>query len=388
MPTERSTDDARDLEALTGMVRRLVAANVHDPHTIEDLVQEVIVRVASVEDLEPEALAPYAVATTRNVLASHGRVESRRQRHIHRLVEYRHPRGPEEVALEAEETKALALALERLPEEERAPLLAHEVEGQSTRALAKRAGTSAGAMAVRLARARAALRLEFLLALRQIESLEPRCRAVLMAFSERDRRSQRRVEADRHLRFCQVCTELVAPLAERRRSLAGAAPLIAIAELMRRLARNGKVQAGTAAAASAGVVVAAFAIAAQPEDKPPPTPPSTAAAAAPVQVLFIEDSPDLPPSADTQLNSVLAQAQARPAAMLQIEGFTDSDGDPTSNQMLSEQRANNVASWFTQRGIDPARMVIAGHGSNNPVAPNDTPENKAANRRVQITITQ
>jgi outer membrane protein OmpA-like peptidoglycan-associated protein len=65
--------------------------------------------------------------------------------------------------------------------------------------------------------------------------------------------------------------------------------------------------------------------------------------AAPVQVLFVENPPDVPPSADTELNSVLALVQAGPTAMLQTDGYTDSDGDPTSNQALSERRANNVA---------------------------------------------
>jgi OOP family OmpA-OmpF porin len=68
--------------------------------------------------------------------------------------------------------------------------------------------------------------------------------------------------------------------------------------------------------------------------------------------------------------------------LLRIEGHTDSDGDPAANQSLSNQRALAVAKWLVGKGIDCKRLLPVGFGGNKPVAPNDTPENKALNRRT------
>ncbi len=69
-----------------------------------------------------------------------------------------------------------------------------------------------------------------------------------------------------------------------------------------------------------------------------------------------------------------------------IEGFTDSDGDATFNQQLSEARAQSVAQWMIGQGIDPTRITAVGHGADAAVSPNDTPEHKALNRRVVVTL--
>ncbi|MDH3682507.1 MAG: OmpA family protein [Acidimicrobiia bacterium] len=69
-----------------------------------------------------------------------------------------------------------------------------------------------------------------------------------------------------------------------------------------------------------------------------------------------------------------------------IEGHTDSTGSEESNQLLSEARASAVASYFEQNGVDPARLVVIGHGESQPVAANNTPPGRAKNRRVTITM--
>ncbi|MDR3552798.1 MAG: OmpA family protein [Clostridia bacterium] len=74
-----------------------------------------------------------------------------------------------------------------------------------------------------------------------------------------------------------------------------------------------------------------------------------------------------------------------------VEGYTDSDPIHTAlykdNRDLSSERANNVSRILQYNcGISPELISALGYGEYHPVAPNDTPENKAKNRRVVITI--
>jgi OOP family OmpA-OmpF porin len=73
-------------------------------------------------------------------------------------------------------------------------------------------------------------------------------------------------------------------------------------------------------------------------------------------------------------------------ARLEIAGHTDSDGNPQSNAELSRRRAESVAVYLVRAGIAPARLEPAGYGQTVPVAPNDTPENKAKNRRIEFVV--
>ena len=103
-------------------------------------------------------------------------------------------------------------------------------------------------------------------------------------------------------------------------------------------------------------------------------------------VLFDFGSSDLTQAASSRLGGVLALAQTDTGRKLLIEGYTDSDGDPTLNQTLSEQRAQSVAQWLVDQGIDRNRISVVGHGSASPVAANDTDDHKALNRRVVVTL--
>jgi chemotaxis protein MotB len=80
---------------------------------------------------------------------------------------------------------------------------------------------------------------------------------------------------------------------------------------------------------------------------------------------------------------------------IRIEGHTDSDKIHGSlsqkyptNWELSVARAVNVARFLVEKaGLDPRNMYAAGYGEFRPVVPNDTPENKAKNRRIEIMLT-
>ena len=102
----------------------------------------------------------------------------------------------------------MAAALAKLPAAQRRLLIEHEVLGVPTAGAALQQETTTGAVAARLSRARARLRLDYLLAFRRIQLPTPRCRPVLMAISLGDRRRQSALGAGSHLIACRTCAEL------------------------------------------------------------------------------------------------------------------------------------------------------------------------------------
>ena len=207
-----------DVAALIPLVRRIVASRVPDPATADDLVQETLTRVlAAAGRVEPGMLEPYAIVTARNVVTSMWRDQDRQRRHQHRVVDLRPPEAPDEDILAREDRAAVAEALTRLSDRERATLLAHEVSGQDTRSLAAELGSTAGAVAAQLNRTRARLRVEYLLVSERVEPPTERCRPVLLAISSGDRRRQREVDAARHLLECDFCAGISGPLIDRGR---------------------------------------------------------------------------------------------------------------------------------------------------------------------------
>jgi hypothetical protein len=146
---------------------------------------------------------------------------------------------------------------------DREVLISHEVHDVSTRDIADGDGTTPGAIAVRLAAARAKLRVEYVLSLRREPPLEPRCRSVLVALSAGDRRRQRALDADGHLQDCDRCAQLSEPVRERRRASAVLVPLLALRGLLERSGSAIRRNPGQAAAGAAAVAVAAAVLAAQ-----------------------------------------------------------------------------------------------------------------------------
>jgi len=223
-----------DVVELHALVTRVVGARVRNPDTVDDLVQETVARVLAVRSrLDDGALAPYAVVTARNLVRSSGRHDDRQRRHSHRLVDGATPPSPEDEVTREEERAALALAWSKLGPEERRALAAHEIDGAEVAALAQESDVTAGAVAVRLSRSRARLRLEYVLALRRVELPTARCRSVLLAISSRDQRRQAALNTGGHLLHCECCASLSEPLLKRSRSLAVLWPLVAVLRFAR-----------------------------------------------------------------------------------------------------------------------------------------------------------
>ncbi len=76
-----------------------------------------------------------------------------------------------------------------------------------------------------------------------------------------------------------------------------------------------------------------------------------------------------------------------PQINLDISGFTDSSGDDKLNLSLSKRRAKTIYDFLIRKGIDASRLSYQGFGESNPIASNQTPEGRAANRRVEFEIT-
>lgn len=208
----------------------MVAARVDDQATVEDLSQETVARILRASPrLSEEALLGYAIVTAQNLVISQRRREARRSLVTPRTIDLTKPEDPEEVVLRKEIEAALIQALDRLPAEERELIVDHEIHGIDTATLAESTGSSPGGVATRLARIRAKLRVEFVLAYRNVVPASDKCRPVLISLSAGDIRRQRRLKAGEHLVGCPTCRSVSEPLLKRRASLAGFLPFPVLA---------------------------------------------------------------------------------------------------------------------------------------------------------------
>jgi len=95
---------------------------------------------------------------------------------------------------------------------------------------------------------------------------------------------------------------------------------------------------------------------------------------------------------DAQSRPLLAEVEGVvgkfPSLKVEVSGHTDSDGSPDANKLLSERRAEAVADALAAADVPPAQVAAAGYGEERPVAANDTPKNKALNRRIEFSATK
>jgi outer membrane protein OmpA-like peptidoglycan-associated protein len=103
-------------------------------------------------------------------------------------------------------------------------------------------------------------------------------------------------------------------------------------------------------------------------------------------IFFGNDSNDLSDTAMEKLNRIFKILADTPESTLVLNGYSDSYGADSYNQMISEIRANAVKSYLVGKGIDPARIVALGHGAQKFIASNKTHEGRQMNRRVEIQI--
>ena len=103
-------------------------------------------------------------------------------------------------------------------------------------------------------------------------------------------------------------------------------------------------------------------------------------------LMFEIGSADLSPDYQDDLAAAAAVFAKYEDTNILIEGHTDNTGSDAINVPLSERRAKAVSSFLAARGVSPERLSEKWYGSSQPRYPNDTPENQARNRRVELAI--
>ena len=240
-----------DILELEPLVKRVAAARVSDPEEVDDVVQETLTRLIEVRSrLSDKTLASYAAVTARNLVISRQRRREIEERHAPQLLDNVVPPTPEEEVLRHEERAAVVAALGALRPRDLDALVDHELHDTPTKSIAKRQGSTPGGVAVRLARARARLRVDYVLNLHRAELPTERCRPVLLALSAGDKRRQRSLGAADHLIGCPTCARLAEEIVRRRRPLAGLLPAVWMERLWRGAKSQLKTPVGQAAAAT------------------------------------------------------------------------------------------------------------------------------------------
>ena len=102
------------------------------------------------------------------------------------------------------------------------------------------------------------------------------------------------------------------------------------------------------------------------------------------QVLFPSNSAELEPEGYEQLDELAAWLKSHPALRLRISGHTDSTGNEERNRELSRQRAEAVIQYLKRAGVDAMRLEAEGRGSSEPIGPNNNPDDRRRNRRVEV----
>lgn len=103
--------------------------------------------------------------------------------------------------------------------------------------------------------------------------------------------------------------------------------------------------------------------------------------------LFEPGKSALKSGSDKVLINSLMGIKGKPGWLIVISGHTDNTGNRRLNQRLSLQRAEAVHDWIKETGdIPESCFVVRGLGDSHPLTPNDTPEGRARNRRVEIHL--
>lgn len=103
-------------------------------------------------------------------------------------------------------------------------------------------------------------------------------------------------------------------------------------------------------------------------------------------ILFNPASDRLIDGSFSALDQLAGILLAHPEWHLTIEGYTDNQGTPAGNLLLSQKRAAAVQHYLVQKGVAEARVEAAGYGQDHPLGNNKTAAGRAANRRVELKL--
>jgi outer membrane protein OmpA-like peptidoglycan-associated protein len=104
-------------------------------------------------------------------------------------------------------------------------------------------------------------------------------------------------------------------------------------------------------------------------------------------IFFDVNKWDLKPESKAELEKLVSFLQKNPTLRIELGGHTDNSGDKKFNLTLSANRAKAVYDYLLLNGkIAASRLTYKGYGDSRPKVPNDTPENKARNRRTEFKV--
>ena len=112
------------------------------------------------------------------------------------------------------------------------------------------------------------------------------------------------------------------------------------------------------------------------------------------ELLFPSGGWQMPPQAQQTIAKMAAILAPQQTTKINVNGYTDNTPigqelmrqGVTSNLILSQRRADNVMQFMISQGVNPSLVSAQGFGDANPVASNATPEGRAQNRRVELTL--
>ena len=106
-----------------------------------------------------------------------------------------------------------------------------------------------------------------------------------------------------------------------------------------------------------------------------------------LRVNFDFNKSDIRESEVAELQKAVRFIRKYPGAKVRLEGHTDSIDSEEYNQALSERRAEAVKNYLVkEEAAEKSKISTVGYGESRPVAPNDTEEGRAQNRRVEVLI--
>lgn len=108
----------------------------------------------------------------------------------------------------------------------------------------------------------------------------------------------------------------------------------------------------------------------------------------PSDISFAVGSAKIESNFQSVLDTFATGLAKNPSSNLTIVGHTDSSGSDAVNNPLSLKRATSVRDYLTAKGVASNRMLTEGRGSREPLTVNDTKENMAKNRRVEIFVAE
>ena len=105
------------------------------------------------------------------------------------------------------------------------------------------------------------------------------------------------------------------------------------------------------------------------------------------QSLFEFDSAKIAEDNYAGLDVVSDFLKENPNISVKVDGHTDNVGSKEYNQKLSERRAEAVANYLKEKGVNSTQISTEGFGFSKPIASNDTEEGRAQNRRTELKFT-